>query len=143
MIIDVAGFYPPRLLVEGAHWRRRAFWCRHHGLQPSPADATLVFKGHEPERLDQFNRRHRLVTRMFARPFVFATREGDHLLTTQPYNADNDPASLMVMASWAEPLGLAVQDRFAESWWSPGETAHYVIARPEVMARLKATPPSR
>jgi hypothetical protein len=137
MIQDVAGFYPKGLLVDGALWRRRAFWCRHHGLKPSPADATLVFKGHGRDRLEHFNRRHRLVTRLFDRPFVFATASGDHLLTTQPYNPANDPASLMVMTSWAEPLGLVVEDRFSESWWSPGETAHYVVARPEVLSRLR------
>lgn len=137
MIRDVAGFYPPRLLVEGAHWRRRAHWCRFHGLRPSPADATLVFKGHGRERIEQFNLRHRLITRMFDRPFVFANSAGDYLLTTQPYGSQGDAASLMIIMDWAEPLGLVVQDRFAESWWSPGETAHYVIGRPEVMTRLR------
>jgi hypothetical protein len=133
---DVAGFYPQGLLVEGAQWRRRAYWCRAHDLKPSPADATLVFKGHGRERLEHFNRRHRLVTRLFDRAFVFTTRDGQHLLTTQPYDPANDRASLMMLGGWAEPLGLAVEDRFAESWWRPGETAHYVIARPEVIAGL-------
>ncbi|KAA2236038.1 hypothetical protein [Salinarimonas soli] len=137
---DVAGFYPAKLLVEGAHWRRRAFWCRRHGLKPSPADATLVFQGHGHDRMEHFNRRHRLAQRLFDRPFLFDAGRGDYVLTTQPYNAENDLASLDVMRAWAAPLGLVVQDRFAESWWWPGSTAHYVIARPDVVARLRDAP---
>lgn len=137
MMRDVAGFYPPALLVEGAHWRRRAHWCKRHGLKPSPADATLVFKGHAPDRLEHFNRRHRLVLRAFDHPFLFDAGGGDYVLTIQPYNAENDPGPFEVVRAWAAPLGLLVQDRFAESWWWPGSTAHYVIARPDVMRRLR------
>lgn len=136
---DIAGFYPASLLVEGAHWRRRAHWCRHHGVTPSQADASLVFKGRAPEQLEHFNRRHRLVLRVFDQPFLFSAGEGEYLLTTQPPNAENDPGPLAVARAWAVPLGLVVEDRYAEGWWRPGATAHYVFARPDVMARLKAS----